>query len=103
MLFVEVSPKTSILRIRGGAYANSGKKRPDIPARVIRRCYYCDFEMAVNSRKELLQSDAIDYMVLSDDVRNVKMLPRESFDEVCSQLVKYPFRAKPVYLEGVWG
>lgn len=102
-LFFDVTPKTSILRIRGGEYANIGKKRPDIPARVIRRCYYCDFEMAVNSRKELLQSDAIDYMVLSDDVRNVKMLPRKSFDEVCSQLVKYPFRAKPVYLEGVWG
>lgn len=102
-LFFDVTPKTSILRIRSGEYANIGRKRPDMPARVIRRCYYCDFEMAVNSRKELLHSDVIDYMMLSDDIHNVKMVPREAFNEICSQLVKYPFRAKPVYLEGVWG
>ena len=102
-IFFDVTPKTSILRIRGGEYSNIGKKRPDIPARVIRRCYYCDFEMSVNNRKELLQSDVIDYMVLSDDTHNIKMIPREAFNEVCSQLVKYPFRTKPVYLEGVWG
>ncbi len=102
-IFFDVTPKTSILRIRGGEYTNIGRKRPDAPARIIRRCYYCDFEMAVNSRKELLQSDAIDYMMLSDDAYNIKMVPREAFDEICAQLVKYPFRAKPVYLEGVWG
>lgn len=102
-IFFDVTPKTSILRIRRGEYANIGKKRPDLPARVIRRCYYCDFEMAVNSRKELLHSGVIDYMMLSDDIYNIMMVPREAFDEICAQLVKYPFRAKPVYLEGVWG
>lgn len=101
--FFDVTPKTSILRIRGGEYANIGRERPDIPARVIRRCYYCDFEMAVQNRKELLANDVIDYFFLSDDYNNVKMLPRKAFNEILCKLADYPFRAKPVYLEGVWG
>jgi len=101
--FFDVTPKTSVLRIRKGQYANIGKARPDIPARVIRRCYYCDFEMAVQNRRELLRSAAIDFFFLSDDPDNVKMVPAPALDEIMGQLVKWPFRAKPVYLEGVWG
>lgn len=101
--FFDVTPKTSILRIRNGEYANIGHDRPELPARVIRRCYYCDFEMAVQNRKELLHNGAIDYFFVSDDPMNIKMVPKEAFDEILEQLAKYPFRAKPVYLEGVWG
>ncbi|MGM9747407.1 MAG: phosphoheptose isomerase, partial [Candidatus Cryptobacteroides sp.] len=101
--FFDLTPKTSILRIRRGEYANIGKERPDLINRVIRRCYYCDFEMAVGNRRELLHSGAIDFFVLSDDPQNVQLLPFEAFSAICAQLVKYPFRAKPCYLEGVWG
>jgi L-arabinose isomerase len=31
------------------------------------------------------------------------IMPRKAFNEICSSLVNYPFRCKPVYLEGVWG
>lgn len=101
--FFDVTPKTSILRIRRGEYANIGHERPDIPARVIRRCYYFDFEMAVENRKDLLQNDIIDYFFCSDDPNDVRMLPKKAFDDIMEQLAKYPFRTKPVYLEGVWG
>ncbi len=101
--FFDVTPKTSILRIRRGEYANIGKKRPDMINRVIRRCYYCDFEMAVCSRRELLRNNIPDFWFLSDDPQNIQMLPYEAFADICAQLVKYPFRAKPCYLEGVWG
>lgn len=101
--FFDVTPKTSILRIRKGEYANIGKERPDLINRVIRRCYYCDFENAVCNRRELLKSEAIDFYFFSDDNQNIKMLPFAAFADVCAQLVKYPFRAKPCYLEGVWG
>ena len=30
-------------------------------------------------------------------------MPFAAFADVCTQLVQYPFRAKPCYLEGVWG
>jgi mannose-6-phosphate isomerase class I len=101
--FFDVTPKTSILRIKAGKYANIGQEYPALPARVIRRCYYCDFEMAVHNRKALLNSDELDYYILNDDVDNSKMLPMCAFKDILAQLVKYPFRAKPVYLEGVWG
>lgn len=101
--FFDVTPKTSMLRIRRGEYANIGKQRPGMINRIIRRCYYCDFEMAVNNRKEIIQSGALDYFFLSDDPHKIQMLPFASFLDICAQLVKYPFRAKPCYLEGVWG
>ena len=101
--FFDLTPKTSILRIRQGKYANIGKERPDIINRVIRRCYYCDFEMAVQNRKELLQSGSLDWFFLTDDPDNIRMLPFSAFADICAQLVKYPFRAKPCYIEGVWG
>ena len=99
----DLTPKTSILRIRRGEYSNIGKERPDLVNRVIRRCYYCDFEMSVCSRRELLRNSAIDFYFLSDDPQNIQMLPFGAFADICAQLVKYPFRAKPCYLEGVWG
>ena len=101
--FFDLTPKTSILRIRRGEYSNIGKERPDLVNRVIRRCYYCDFEMSVCSRRELLRNSAIDFYFLSDDSQNIQMLPFGAFADICAQLVKYPFRAKPCYLEGVWG
>lgn len=101
--FFDLTPKTSILRIRRGEYVNIGKKRPDIINRVIRRCYYCDFEMAVCSRRELLQNNVPDFWFLSDDPQNIQMMTYEAFADICAQLVKYPFRAKPCYIEGVWG
>lgn len=101
--FFDLTPKTSILRIRRGEYSNIGKERPDLVNRVIRRCYYCDFEMSVCSRRELLRNSAIDFYFLSDDPQSIQMLPFGAFADICAQLVKYPFRAKPCYLEGVWG
>ncbi len=101
--FFDITPKTSILRIRGGEYSNIGKERPDQINRVIRRCYYCDFEIAVCNRRELLHNSAIDFFFLADDPKNIVMMPFETFSDICAQLVKYPFRAKPCYLEGVWG
>ena len=101
--FFDLIPKTSILRIRKGEYAGIGKDTPGKINRIIRRCYYFDFEMAVGNRRELLLSEAIDWFFLSDDPQDIKMLPFRAFADICAQLVKYPFRTKPCYLEGVWG
>ena len=99
----DVTPMNSMLRIRAGEYANLGKKHTGIINRTIRRCYYCDFENAVQLRKELLLGGDLDWFVLDNDRANLQMMPFAAFDDICSQLVKYPFRAKPCYLEGVWG
>ena len=101
--FFDITPKNSILRIRRGEYANLGKNHTGIINRTIRRCYYCDFECAVQNRKELFHNNVPDYYFLDNDPHKLQMLPFEAFADVCAQLVKYPFRAKPCYLEGVWG
>ena len=101
--FFDITPKNSILRIRRGEYANIGKEHTGIINRTIRRCYYCDFECAVQNRKELIQNNVPDYYFLDNDPHQLQMMPMETFSDVCAQLVKYPFRAKPSYLEGVWG
>lgn len=49
----DITPMKTMLRIRGGEYSNIGKERPGIINRTIRRCYYCDFECAVQLRKDL--------------------------------------------------
>lgn len=99
----DITPMNSMLRIRAGEYANLGKKHTGIINRTIRRCYYCDFENAVQLRKELFATGELDWYFLDNDRNNLQMMPFSTFADVCAQLVKYPFRAKPCYLEGVWG
>ena len=99
----DITPMNAMLRIRAGEYANLGKKHTGIINRTIRRCYYCDFENAVQLRKELFACGELDWYFLDNDRANLQMMPFSSFSDICAQLVKYPFRAKPCYLEGVWG
>ena len=102
-VFFDLTPMKSMLRIRRGEYSNLGKERPGIINRTIRRCYYCDFECAVRNRHELWENNVPDWYVLDNDPQNLQLTPFGTFSDICAQLVKYPFRAKPCYLEGVWG
>ena len=102
-VFFDLTPMKSMLRIRRGEYSNLGKERPGIINRTIRRCYYCDFECAVRNRHELWENNVPDWYVLDNDPQNLQLMPFGTFSDICAHLVKYPFRAKPCYLEGVWG
>lgn len=101
--YLDVTPKETMLRIRRGHYVNLGMEAPLTTPLIIRRCYYCDFEAAVGLRKELLQGNVCDWYFESDHVDDMKMLDREALQDIFASLSKYPFRCKPVYLEGVWG
>ena len=101
--YLDVTPKESILRIRRGQYVNLGMDAPLTTPLIIRRCYYCDFEVAVHLRRELLGRGGVDFYIESDHPEDMKLLPYEAFTEVMDSLSGYPFRCKPVYLEGVWG
>ena len=103
-VYLDVTPKESILRIRRGQYVNLGMTSPLTTPLIIRRCYYCDFEVAVHLRKELLAASGnVDYYVENDHPDDMKLLPFQAFSEITAALANYPFRCKPVYLEGVWG
>lgn len=101
--YFDVTPKESILRIRRGAYINLGQSKPQPTNQIIRRCYYFDFEMAVTLRGELLSKREIDWYVGNDNLDAMQLMPVEALNDILETMVKYPFRCKPVYLEGVWG
>ena len=101
--YFDVTPKESILRIRRGQFANYGDRTARPANQVIRRCYYVDFEMAVHLRGELLKGNLLDYYLPSDSLDNNQLIPGQTLSEIMSSLARYPFRCKPVYLEGVWG
>lgn len=101
--YFDVTPKESILRIRRGQYTNIGQEMARVPNQIIRRCYYVDFELAVPLRGELLQGNLIDYYISSDKPDHVQMVTMDALNGILDALASYPFRCKPVYLEGVWG
>ncbi|MDD5728297.1 MAG: hypothetical protein PHV59_07030, partial [Victivallales bacterium] len=102
-VYLDVTPKQTVLRIKRGSYKNLGDESARPFKETMRRCYYFDFELAMHLRAGLLKKDLIDFYIASDDPANPQMLPRQAFNTICASLVKYPFRCKPVYLEGVWG
>ena len=99
----DVTPKEAILRIRRGQFANLGDKVAAPANRVIRRCYYADFEMGVRHRGKLLRGKLLDYYMASDRPDHIHMIPMEALSDIFRSLACCPFRCKPVYLEGVWG
>lgn len=102
-LFFDVTPRETITRIKTGRVKNLGDASARPYKLAMRRCYYFDFELAGRLRSELLTEQVVDYYVESNDPHDLTFLPLACFNELCSTLVKYPFRCKPVYNEGIWG
>lgn len=102
-VYFDVAPKEAVLRIKKGKYKNLGDETSRSFKEIMRNCYYFDFELAIHLRMKLIREDLIDFYIDSNNEEKIKVIPKEAFREICSSLVKYPLRAKPVYLEGVWG
>lgn len=103
ILYFDVTPKEVMLRARSGAFSNLGDSIARPIKELQRRLYYVDFEVVVKLRGDLIKNNVIDYYIANDDPDNNKLIPCEAMNSIMSALVKYPFRCKPVYLEGVWG
>lgn len=101
--YIDVTPKAAAIRAREKKFVNIGDREGRPFSLLMRRNYYVDFEVAVKLRKKLLDEKEIDFYILGSDERNYVMMPGGVLDDVLSVLVQYPFRAKPVYLEGIWG
>jgi len=102
-IFMDVTPLTTTLNVKSGRVRNLGDSENRPFKSVMRRCYYVDFEVAVQLRKELLDSGEIDFYMNGDDPVNVQIMPVTTMNAIFDALVKKPLRCKPVYLEGVWG
>ncbi|MDM8203653.1 class I mannose-6-phosphate isomerase [Faecalicoccus acidiformans] len=103
IIYIDVTPKTTAVRAREKRFINIGDKQARSFNLLMRRNYYVDFEIALKTRKELLKNNLIDYYILSNYDKEPQMITGEALSTVLKELVQYPFRAKPVYLEGIWG
>jgi len=117
-VYIDMTPLRVIWKVRKDSYKNIGDdgsyNRP--LKEKLRRCYYIDFECALKLRKELWKENVPDLYIVGDGtcvikteidgydkVNEMRAMPWSTFCQIMSTLVKYPFRCKPVYLEGVWG
>lgn len=101
--YVDVTPKTAAIRAREKKFANIGDREPQPFPLLMRRNYYVDFEVVVKLRKELLTKNLLDFYLLGNEEDSYLMMSGSTMDGILGTLVLYPFRAKPVYLEGIWG
>lgn len=101
--YVDVTPKAAAIRAREQKFVNIGDKEGRPFNLLMRRNYFVDFEVTVKLRRELFNAHLVDLYILGSDETKYVMMSGEDFDVVLDQLVQYPFRTKPVYLEGIWG
>lgn len=101
--YLDVTQKRTVLNIKQGRMGNLGFKSPRPFTTTLRHAYYVDFEVAAALRGELIRDRLLDYYLATDNVDDMRLLPLDAFLGVCGTLASYPFRCKPVYIEGVWG
>lgn len=103
IIYLDVTPKQVMLRAHAGRWKNFGDEVARPVKEIQRRAYFVDFELAAHLRGELIRGDKIDFYVASDKDASMNVVSREDFHAITGSLSGYPFRCKPVYLEGVWG
>lgn len=103
MAYIDVTPKVTAIRAREGKVVNIGDAVPRPFPLLMRRNYFVDFEVEVRLRRELLQQDLLDLYLLGNEEGRYQMMEADDLEQILDRLVRYPFRAKPVYLDGIWG
>ena len=102
-VYLDVTPKAAAIRAREGKLVNIGDAEPRPFKELMRRNYYVDFEVIVKNRRRLLTRHVIDYYVCADHPDDFVLMGGATLDSILGSLSRYPFRCKPVYLEGIWG
>lgn len=103
VVYLDISPKNAAVRAREGKFMNIGDQEIRPFNALMRRNYFVDFEVVVHQRKQLVSESIIDFYIDGNNDGEYKLLPFESLKVLFGTLVQYPFRCKPVYLEGIWG
>ncbi|AEV29402.1 phosphomannose isomerase [Sphaerochaeta pleomorpha str. Grapes] len=101
--YLDLTQKRTVLNIKQAKTKNLGYTSPKPYKETLRHAYYVDFEVAAALRGKLIASRQLDYYLAADDINSIQLLPLASYIAICETLVRYPFRCRPVYLEGVWG
>jgi len=101
--YYDLTPLHVTLRIQAGAVKPLGDTGKRATSYIFRRLYYFDYEIAMQHRDDLIRSGDLTFYIDGNAPNCLKLLPLGAFKNVLSTLTGYPFRCKPVYLEGVWG
>lgn len=102
-IFADITPKQAVLNVKKGGYLNYGVDEP-LPFKIaMRRNYYFDFDLSFNLRKKLLEGDGFELYISADVPDAMKAMPYSTMKALLTRASDYPFRCRPVYLEGVWG
>lgn len=103
--WVDIIPLRAILNVKAGLYRNIGwvDGTEWVFKQAARRCYFIDFEIAMRSRMRIFKTYSFDSYVAASKADNMTFLPKELVQQIFVRGLEYPFRCRPVYLEGVWG
>jgi mannose-6-phosphate isomerase class I len=101
--YYDLTPLHVTLRVQAGAVKPLGDTGKRTTSYIFRRLYYFDYEIAMRHREELIRNGDLTFYIDGNAPNCLKLLPMGAFKNVLSTLTCYPFRCKPVYLEGVWG
>ncbi len=102
-VWMDLVPKHAVLNFKYGKATNLCEPYPLSYSATLRRCYYIDFECAMDCRWALIRENKIDLYVNANYPDNMQMMPFSSLKVMFNELNRRPFRCRPVYLEGVWG
>ncbi|MDD3927114.1 MAG: class I mannose-6-phosphate isomerase [bacterium] len=104
VIYFDLTHKEVSHRVNSGVVRNLGDNElPREKSYIFRRLYYIDYEVTDELKNRLLKAGDIDFYVDANISGEPKLLPGETLAKVMSSLVRYPVRAKPVYIPGVWG
>lgn len=102
-VWMDITPRTAALNFKYGLSRNVGANK-DLPyGLLMRRNYYIDYENALDVRWELIRSEKLDLYISADEPRDMQLVTFAELKTMFEELLKQPFRCRPVYLEGVWG
>ncbi len=102
VVFADVTPKDAALRIFDSGYQGLGGSRGRTVDEIARQAFFVDLELSVALRKELVSGGLVDGYILDSD-RGFQVLEWTQLQPALAELATGPMRAKPVYVEGVWG
>jgi hypothetical protein len=63
--------------------------------------YYCDYHLLGNHKDYVIGQ--MDYYISASDPTDLVLLPRASYDEILSRLVRYPIKQVRIFQPGPWG
>jgi len=103
VVYCDLTPLHVTLRVKAGLVAPLGDRGKRTLGYIFRRLYYFDYEISMRHRDELIRNGLITFYLDANRPDTLKLLSCEAFKRILAEMLTYPFRCKPAYLEGVWG